>query len=107
MKRKRQVQEVSNSHKQVHVITVMMVYMFTLCPCLQGMLTGMRMMTICILVDAYYVNLYIIHWLPMCLMAVCIIIQGMPMRMLTVCIFLQGMPMRMMTALQVIATMRF
>lgn len=30
MKRKRQVQEVSNSHKQVHVITVMMVYMFTL-----------------------------------------------------------------------------
>lgn len=71
--------------------------------CLQGMLTGMRMMTICILVDAYYVNLYII----MCLMAVCIIIQGMPMRMLTVCIFLQGMPMRMMTALQVIATMRF
>lgn len=75
--------------------------------CLQGMLTGMRMMTICILVDAYYVNLHIIHWLPMCLMAVCIIIQGMPMRMLTVCIFLQGMPMRMMTALQVIATMRF
>lgn len=75
--------------------------------CLQGMLTGMRMMTICILVDAYYVNLYIIHWLPMCLMAFCIIIQGMPMRMLTVCIFLQGMPMRMMTALQVIATMRF